>query len=688
MNAAATRTLLALLLFSPLARSEPLLHVSGGITLNGVAQPLLFTWNSSVPVTGAGWAPNETVQIILHGPLDSPGVHARSAGASARLAPAGVAEAASARLGRTVFGRIPRPVVDLAVGVFTADSRGNLAAAPVIPFDSGIVGPQARIPRPGFYEVRAVGRVSGTTAAGDRINLCPDTAAGHPVFTWGTDRGGREGVLPDVLRQFSPERFDPEWPTTWDEQAVELYGVVAPVEADAPDQPSRISPSDNPPTHYAHDATIFVTPDAGYRWLVGTANYLDGDPDGPGRGTIEVEWETQNGGSTAAYGQGNIGLPLWTMPTVGDRVYVVGRWILDAGHPESGDRTEIHPARLVATLRERPAVSFGASAAQVDVYVSGHGGGANWMPPGLSEVLDQGRHGGGRIRDVLSPADQDRYYRAGPVAPLLYPLLVQVIRQLTGISISATIYGESGPSAFPWGGPGAEERPINDEDYTFDVPLPAAPSGPALVNLEVVTHPEHTTAVDEQVTYSGPSNGAPTVAHIRLPYRGADSRIYARTFKFSWRQDTAPANRWVVRLTRIDVTDLAGKWQMWGDVSGQWSYLSGIAPALLDTAAGRSVTLPVAPMDVYLGAGQTLRVYVHGYRAACLDDFFGKLFGQSSYVAGISFVGQCGPTDNVDLGNAVLELPASPSPRGSYMLAGKDASGNHHFAVAVTVDSP
>src|SRR4051812_42235863 len=111
MNAAATRTLFALLLFSPLARSQPLLHVSGGITLNGVAQPLLFTWNSSVPVTGAGWAPNEPVQIVLHGPLDSPGVHPRSAGPSARLAAAAVAEAASARGGRTVFGRIPRPVV-------------------------------------------------------------------------------------------------------------------------------------------------------------------------------------------------------------------------------------------------------------------------------------------------------------------------------------------------------------------------------------------------------------------------------------------------------------------------------------------------------------------------------------------------------------------------------------------------
>ena len=200
-----------------------------------------------------------------------------------------------------------------------------------------------------------------------------------------------------------------------------------------------------------------------------------------------MEWETQNGGSTATYGQGTIGLPLWTNPTVGDRVYVVGRWILDAGHPESGDRTEVHPPRLVATMRQRPSVSFGASAAQVDIYVSGHGGGANWMPPGLTALLDQGGHGGGRIRDVLSPADQDRYYRAGPVTTLLFPLLSQLIKQLTGVSISGTIYSDAGPSAFPWGTPGAEERPVNDMDYAFDVPLPPAPAGSGLVNVEVIT---------------------------------------------------------------------------------------------------------------------------------------------------------------------------------------------------------
>jgi hypothetical protein len=341
--------------------AAPTLQVTGGITVNGVSQPLVFTWNSPVPIAGAGWAPGESVQILLHGPLDSPGVTAQN------VRRFGIR--VSSRLARGPVNGPPLVITDIPLGIFTADSQGALSAAPRIPYDSGIVGPQARIPRPGFYQVRAFGRASGAAAAPDRINLDPDTAGNAPG-NWGTERGGREGVFPDTLRQFSPERFDPEWPTVWDEIPVEIYGAV-PAVFNAADPPSRISPSDNPPTHYAHDATFVVDPDAAYRWTVGTANFF-ADPGESERGRIEVEWETRNAGNTATYGQGNIGLPIWANPSPGDRVYVVGRWILDAGHPELGDRTEIHPARLVAAMRARPALSNGASARQVYMDVSGH----------------------------------------------------------------------------------------------------------------------------------------------------------------------------------------------------------------------------------------------------------------------------------------------------------------------------
>ncbi len=657
-----------LALISP-AAAAPSLRVSGGITLNGVSQPLLFTWRSTISVSGGGWAPGEIVDLVLRGPLDLPRVPPRLAAHMAvRRTPPGS--------GRN-YASVP-------LGTFMADAQGNLSAAPAISYDSGIVGFSARIPRPGYYEVRAIGRVSGIVVAAGRINLCPDTytGTGGAPFDWGHERGGRDGILPGPLRQFSPERFDPEWPAAWDERPVELYGTVAPLAGASAIPGALISPSDNPPTHYAHDANFYVSPDPGYEWLTGTANTYSGDAAGPGLGRVEVEWETLNGGSTATYGQGKIGLPLWASATVGDRVYVVGRWILDAGHPEVGDRTEIHPPRLIATMRQRPAVLNGSAATQVDIYVSGHGGGANSMPPGLSALLDDDGHGGGRIRDVLSPADQDIYYRAGPLASVLYPLASTLIQQLTGFSLTSTIYPTAGPSAFPWGAPGVEERPVNDRDYDFDVPLPPTPPGATSVAMQAVTHPGHTTAVSEVVTYTG------VTAHIHLPYRGADNGIYARTLEFAWNRPPAPASHWVVRLNSITVNDSPGKWQLWSDVSGQWSYLSGAAPQLLNTSAGGSVALPGTPQDVYLNAGQTIRVQVQGYRAACLDDFFGKLFGESSYVAGLGFVANCGAADNQDLGYAVLEIPQQPSPQGSYTVQAADSAGNHHFSVAIAVEAP
>ena len=647
------------------------LSVSGGITLNGVQQPLLFTWESTVSISGSGWTANEPVEIFLHGPLNSLDVIA--------LTPRTPRVTELARIG---VHRIGGEFNDYPLGVFTADANGNLAASPVIPYDSGITGLFAKIPRPGYYEIYAGGPRSGIAAAASQINLCPATyTGGSPGIDWGHERGGRTGILPGPLAQFSPELFDPEWPTTWDHRTVEVYGTIAPTGTDGNNQPSQISFTDNPATHYAHDVNFFMTPDPAYRWLIGTANYYSGNPGSVALGTMELEWETLNGGSTSAYAQGNIGVPLWANPTPGDRMYLVGRWILDAGHPEVGDRSEMHPPRLVATIRKRPAASrSGAAATEVDLFVSGHGGGANMMPPGLTEILDQDGRGGGRIKDALSPSDQKTYYQPGPLSSLLVPLVEGLIEAVTGQSINLNVSSNAGPSAFPWGGPGPEFQPVGDMDYDFDVPLPSPPQGATSVILDVTNMPQHTTAVSEVVTYSG------NVAHVHLPYKFADNGTYARILKFSWNNAPPPANHFVVRLNKINVKDSGGKWQMWADVSGQWSYLSGAAPALLNTSAGQSVTLPGNPVDVYAGAGDTVRIYVQGYHAACLDDYFGKLFGQSAYVAGLTFVASCGPTDNQDLGGAVLELPVQPAPASTYTITAKDSSGNSHFTVDVSIE--
>ena len=93
---------------------------------------------------------------------------------------------------------------------------------------------------------------------------------------------------------------------------------------------------------------------------------------------------------------------------------------MDNGHPDTGDRTELDPVRMIATTRQRNTViPFNAGgcvtrASQTDIFVSGHGGGANRFPDTLSTVTNNNGLGGGRIQDVLTPDGQAHYFAFGP----------------------------------------------------------------------------------------------------------------------------------------------------------------------------------------------------------------------------------------------------------------------------------
>jgi hypothetical protein len=623
----------------PLSASSATLAVYGGTAPNGVFEVLLFTWDTDLTVSGNGWAPGEVVTISLHGPLGLAGVSPS----------------------------------DVPFGTVTAGATGSLSGTLRIPYDGGQVGPTVRILRPGGYVVNGTGGVSGTVSAAEAINLGPATSTVAGSIDWGVERGGRDGVLPGPLHVVSPERIDPEWATVWSEDLVELYGTVA---ATVPEGAgAQVSYTDHPARHYAHDWNFFVLPDRAYRWTAGTKNFFEF-----GSRAVEVEWEVQNNGSTHGYGLGNIGLPAWAAPTTGDRVFVVGRWILDTGHPDGGSHTEIHPPKLLATMRDGSAVTSTqpTRAARVDVYVSGHGGGANRVQLGISTGLSQSGYGGGRIQDAVFPAYLNTYYRAGP-----YPhseVIDALVFVLTGKKTTGPIYGEAGPSAFPIGGTAPEERPVNDRDYDFDVRLPRPPQLATAPRLEVVTRPEHTTAVKEVITYGNVRNGLPTTAHVHLPYLGADSGIYARTLLFAWDTYSPPGMLFHVRIDGVHVIDTSGDWHLWSDVSGDWMNLTSLAPApFSSTTDGQDIGLSGAEFDVRLSSRDTLRVYTQGYRAECLDGLFGRLFDLDAYSAMLKIFQDCGAADNTNLGGALLELPADPAIQGHYTAT------SPHFTVEVTV---
>jgi hypothetical protein len=65
MNNLILATLLSAVSLIGFDGSPAALTVVGGINVNGVAQPFLFTWNSPLTVSGSGWAPGEPVTILL-----------------------------------------------------------------------------------------------------------------------------------------------------------------------------------------------------------------------------------------------------------------------------------------------------------------------------------------------------------------------------------------------------------------------------------------------------------------------------------------------------------------------------------------------------------------------------------------------------------------------------------------------
>ena len=119
----------------------------------------------------------------------------------------------------------------------------------------------------------------------------------------------------------------PSWAPVADEGPRTVEGILA---------ESRISGTDFPfrPWHETYDWNFFLRADPQYTYLVGKANSTDDD------GTLfELEWETK-------------GVPSWAWAVRGSRLWAVGRWIYDCGHPgPSGHHTELHPLKAVASFR-------------------------------------------------------------------------------------------------------------------------------------------------------------------------------------------------------------------------------------------------------------------------------------------------------------------------------------------------
>jgi hypothetical protein len=328
--------------------------------------------------------------------------------------------------------------------------------------------------------------------------------------------------LGDISDQHDTTRFNPEWaPINTDANHPLpnnvpniLEGFVAPVpstENQNSQAPAEVSEEEIPWNHYTHDYTFKVDPDSTYQNLLASWNRLQQDiteqfdfansttcgllgaayignntcqwathdtcpdPQDPNAATchhedMEVEWENGsvmhvNGDSannTRKWGS----LPEYAWPSIGDRVWLEGRWIFDCGHAGVSDglaaadglgllpngthvndyvkfESEIHPPRALATFRiNHTALSqettnssgepFRAQSDEPSSWLPVTGAGlpqqAGWTPPTLipvtqADIFVSGNGGGANdlcniVNRSDSSGDCSPYSHTGPVIPI------------------------------------------------------------------------------------------------------------------------------------------------------------------------------------------------------------------------------------------------------------------------------
>ncbi|MEZ0367540.1 MAG: hypothetical protein ACAI44_00480, partial [Candidatus Sericytochromatia bacterium] len=118
---------------------------------------------------------------------------------------------------------------------------------------------------------------------------------------------------------------------------------------------SAVTHQDMPTYHTSHDWNFDVKLDKAYHGLYSEVTRQ--------HAAMEMEWEINF-------------FPPEFWPVAGDRVWMMGRWIFDCGHPPY--RTELHPVKAVAFTRSEPMILAGDKAPSLTnktlIYLHGRGG--------------------------------------------------------------------------------------------------------------------------------------------------------------------------------------------------------------------------------------------------------------------------------------------------------------------------
>jgi len=257
--------------------------------------------------------------------------------------------------------------------------------------------------------------------------------------------------------------------------------------------------------HHSEDYNFFVVPDnhnpvasdpnADYRYLLAEGNYQTGEPKEHGR--IEVENEYGALPWNDAGEDGYFGIPPWVWPATGDRAIVEGYWIYDCGHGDPGYRSEIHPAWMVATIRNTMGYLIARGSAR-----------RGWVAP--------------------LGSDDASYSRVTKVDVW--------ISSFGGEAVEDSL-DELGPNGEDWW------QPVNSRDYDFDIPLPPNKPSPDAQPVIQILDPAGTYWRPPGAV--SPSFGAANITpatrdgylHVHIPFSSVPTEpymLFAKTIIAGW----------------------------------------------------------------------------------------------------------------------------------------------------------
>ncbi|MEX0751082.1 MAG: DUF11 domain-containing protein [Dehalococcoidia bacterium] len=414
---------------------------------------------------------------------------------------------------------------------------------------------------------------------------------------------------------------------------------------------SEITHTDFPVVHDSHDINVDILLDPGQEGLLSIVNPDKAAPVGPD--TLEVEWEIGTHPSETGSDPERT-LPKWAWPNKGDRVWTNGHHIYDCGHTTEVDsieraRSEIHPARAMASMRDQMGTIPGTGSTPV-----------------RTTTTDLWIHG-----------------RAGFVTDVLY-------------CGAAIVIQDTDPDfACP-----TNETPI-DDDYEFDVQLPSKPSSSAVLAWSVEDGPRNNLSAAPIIVPVPAVN--PTSLHVTIPLDGsgaAPSDVYSRTIKAGWVYPPDGLRHFNLTLNRMDLhedmdldpgdCECTFFWMNVDRAPSEWIRLSTFANGNMndyDDDGGLlgdgEISFSGASFDYYVADGMSVNVSAHGYDQDCLDDYFGDhrfqvgIFLDCYLAAALEL--EAGDNDDYNVLNAAFGGP-------DYGVGAQDVSAGGQYELEFSIE--